>query len=318
MSTPYQLFNDFRLLVTSPNEYAASCTQQGKAFWSRIYRLMQPAKSATASRMAESVKASDDSTRRFTIAADKGYVLIQPGELPESADALTEAREIFASTDLNVVQAAIAAGRPFARLDWLPNPLSAIAQFATHPALIAPLTFYLETIPVLRAMQLMFSPNHRTVSDSSQHYHLDGQDVRSMQVFCFVEDVSEENGPLTLLDANASSKVLRAIKYRKVGAERRLQDQRVEALLDSGVRPVSIVGKAGSILIFDGDRCLHYGSRQARKARKILHYAYSSPFSFTLTAEGVRDFKRLASVQMPNWQRAVLSDWSGVTRQGRE
>jgi hypothetical protein len=159
-------------------------------------------------------------------------------------------------------------------------------------------------------MQLMFSPNHRTVSDSSQYYHLDGQDVRSIQVFCFVEDVSEENGPLTLLDANASSKVLRAIKYRKVGAERRLQDQRVEALLDSDSRPVSIVGEAGSILIFDGDRCLHYGSRQASKPRKILHYAYSSPFSFTLTDEGVRDFPQLASVQMPVWRRAVLSDWS--------
>jgi hypothetical protein len=138
-------------------------------------------------------------------------------------------------------------------------------------------------MPLLSGAQLSYSPNNEDINSSSQYFHLDGQDIKSMQVFIYCTEVSEDSGPTVILSSEKSSKVCRAFKYRKYGNQKRLDDDRVAKLIDPEKDLFHAIGSIGSILFFDGDRCLHYGSRKGKYPRKIIHFLYLTPFAFTLS-----------------------------------
>lgn len=295
-----------RELLKDPHSYAASQTQSGKRIANALYQFAHPFKRRRLEGLASVVVGNACRCQSFTIENSAGYTLVDGREWRLAEDAVAEARLHFQNVDLPKLTTEMTDREPFTRVPWQPTPASAILQLATHECFLRPIATYFGTLPILRTVQLMFSPNNSTVNGSSQYYHLDGQDVKSLQVFIFVEEVTSDNGPLTLLDATTTEAVCRATGYRKAGEQRRLTDERVAAVKQIPTQPRELVGPAGSILMFDGDRCLHYGSRKATRPRHVLHMFFTSAFSFTLKAGETGPLRECAHGNDPLWKQVVL------------
>lgn len=291
------------LLVVDHKRYARQRTLKGRRFFNALFKAVHLRSYRRLRRLASEI---GEVQPTFTIPEDAGFVLWQPSAFRPLQDAIAEANAIFDAADLEGLTRAMPEDAPFTHIPYEPRPESAIARLATHAALIKPFAEYLGVIPVLHALQLMYSPNHRLVQGSSQYYHLDGQDTKSLQVFVYLQDVSEDNGPLTLLPARVSERVAEGLRYRKAAASRRIDDEVIARSAGPDRQVHVLTGPKGSVLVFDGDRCFHYGSRKATRPRRILHYAYVTPFAFTLPDRWWEKFGHLVSRDAPEWQRRVV------------
>lgn len=292
------------LVVLDPRRFARQRTVRVRKILGALMKAIHFRTYLLRRRLTDDV---DDVLERPVIPSTDGFVLWHPSAFPLLDAAIDEANRVFDSVDLHALTQSMPTAAPFTRVPFDLTSNSAIARLAVHPILIKTFADYLGVVPVLQTVQLMYSPNHRLVPGSSQYYHLDGQDVRSLQVFVYLHDVTLDHGPLTLIPANISERIAIRLRYRKAGPMRRLDDRTVSALIDSGEDVRVLTGPKGSILVFDGDRCLHYGSRPAPLPRRILHYAYFSPFAFTLPARWWTRYEHLVPSDAPRWQRAVVA-----------
>jgi len=154
-------------------------------------------------------------------------------------------------------------------------------RFALHPPIVRMVADYIGMLPVIENMYLWYSPNEANQPGSSQYFHLDAQDVRTVQIFVYLHDIEPDCGPFVLIEAAASERLARAIGYRKAGSLKRISDE----LVAQHARPKEIhtlTGPAGSVFVCDSDRCFHYGSRQASKPRFLLAFQYYTPYAFAL------------------------------------
>jgi len=154
-----------------------------------------------------------------------------------------------------------------------------ILKLALHPSVVAAVSRYIGMVPVIENITIWYSPNDRALENSSQYYHLDGQDVRTVQLFVLLDRVTDENGPLLVIRADESDALAERVQYRKTPSTKRLEDAVVEAAASEVVR---FTGDAGDVLIADTDRCFHLGSREGRAPRRVLVIQYYSPFAFVL------------------------------------
>lgn len=154
-----------------------------------------------------------------------------------------------------------------------------ILKLALHPSVVAAVSRYIGMVPVIENITIWYSPNDRALENISQYYHLDGQDVRTVQLFVLLDRVTEENGPLLVIRADESEELAERVQYRKTPSTKRLEDAVVEA---SASQVVRFTGDAGDVLIADTDRCLNLGSREGKAPRRVLVIQYYSPFAFVL------------------------------------
>lgn len=167
------------------------------------------------------------------------------------------------------------------RVDIFDDKNKAIKDFTFHPKIIKMVGDYLGMMPVVENVILLYSPNNNNEGNSSQLFHLDAQDRRTIQIFMYLSDVDESCGPLTVLDATWSEEVIRKTGYKKRGDFKRIEDRDVFKIAPaSAVTP--FLGNSGSALMVDTDRCLHYGSRKGTKPRYVLVIQYYTPFAFPL------------------------------------
>lgn len=298
--------NALKHVLQDPHSYAAAQTQARKRIVNRLYQLTQPQKRARLQHLQAVLAASPCRCWTFDIGAAEGHTLFDARSWDLAVQAITEARATFSQADLKQLTAAMTDRQPFTQVAWRPQRASPIVELATHECFLRPIGAYFGTLPILRHVQLVYSPNNRVVGGSSQYFHLDGQDVKSLHVFIFIEDVTRDTGPLTLLDAVTSEAVCNATAYRKVGERRRLTDASVATLISTAAQPKEMVGPAGSILMFDGDRCLHFGSRRATQPRYILNMFYTSAFSFTLKTREDCGLRACARAEDPQWKRVAM------------
>jgi len=158
------------------------------------------------------------------------------------------------------------------------EPADPVLRLALHPDVLAAVAHYIGMVPVIENAVIWYSPNDRRLDNSSQYFHLDGQDVRTVQMFVFLERVTAENGPLAVMRADASEALARRVGYRKTPATKRLED---DTVLAAG-EVVHLTGEPGDVYIVDTDRCFHLGSREGRAPRRVLVIQYYSPFAFVL------------------------------------
>jgi hypothetical protein len=291
------------LLALHPKRFAAERSATGRRFFGGLLRALHFPAYRRRRRLRDEIP---ESGAPFAIPEGDGFLLWSPAAFPPLERAVAEARALFDAADLEGLTRAMPEGDPYVCVPHEPAPGSEIAALATHEGLIRPLSEYMGVLPILHTVQLMYSPNRRLVRGTSQNFHLDGQDLRSAQVFVYLDDVSEENGPVTLLKAGTSERVVRATRYRKAGSYRRIDDEVVARHVDVAREARVMTGSAGSVLIFDGDRCLHYGSRPASRPRRILQYSYLSPFAFTTPPRWWERFRRLVPDDAPAWRRGVV------------
>jgi hypothetical protein len=120
--------------------------------------------------------------------------------------------------------------------------------------------------------------------------------------------VDEQSGPLTVLPADDSQRVRRALGYLY---RQRLTDAQVASVVGTG-RERPILGPAGTTVLVDTSRCFHYGSRVGPGAipRLVTMIQYQTPYSFMLPAGAQTSlpFRRLIRSGMPALERLVLGE----------
>ncbi len=132
---------------------------------------------------------------------------------------------------------------------------------------------YLKTIPFLAYIKIFYSlPNQTT--ESSQLFHCDTEDDNQIKLFFYLDDVDENNGPFVFIPKNKSLIVMRKNKYQG----KRLKDDEVYSYINPN-DAIKFIGEKGSGLAIDTCRCLHYGSRENKKTRKLLMVQFTNHFA---------------------------------------
>jgi hypothetical protein len=159
-------------------------------------------------------------------------------------------------------------------------------DFFTNSNLIDIISNYLNEKPLLTELKLLYSPpTSDEIYSGSQLLHSDFDDNKVVKVFVFINDVDLDSGPLELINKYYSNKIIKLSKYRW-GQMNRKYKSHDDNLLDLIVKSdsdkilTSIVGSSGTIVLADTVSCLHRGSRNPIKARKILYATFSTRTSF--------------------------------------
>ncbi len=153
---------------------------------------------------------------------------------------------------------------------------STILQFAINEDLIIAITNYLNEIPILRNIDILYStytPSKKY--QGSQLFHCDWEDERQIKLFVFSNNIGINDGPINLINAKKSQEIKRKINYKY---SNRVQDQ----LINKFSKPDDIhelSGPLGTILLCDTSRCFHFGSRlnNKHKPRIITQFQYLRP-----------------------------------------
>ncbi len=236
---------------------------------------------------------------------DTGFLLVAP-------DALTECREIAAgamalvAADAAEATAGTRSGKRFLQnlLDRRSIGLtSPLMRLALRPDVLTAVSRYLRVVPLLTTLSVFRSEPRDPELKSSQLFHCDGDDVRQVKVFIYCSDVDMASGPLTILDATTSRRVMSATGYQ---FRQRLSDEDVVAVAGDA-RGVPIVGRTGSTVFVDTSRCFHFGSRvlPGAPARIAAMIQYQTPYSFMLPERSL-PYRHLADDSLSELQRLVL------------
>ena len=162
---------------------------------------------------------------------------------------------------------------------------SDVVRLALSPLFLVPITRYCGMLPVLFNLFVTRAYQPELNRNSAHHFHMDPEDIISFKVFIHLTDVDGDCGPLHVLPAHLTEKVLKAVDYRGVGY---IADERVDELvgLNNAIR---FVGRAGTVALADTTRCLHFGGRPRaadKPVRDMLVYQYLLPTSLLFPIDG--------------------------------
>lgn len=151
-----------------------------------------------------------------------------------------------------------------------------LRQLALSPELLAPVSDYIGSLPILYDAQVWYSPNHQDFDlIGSQFFHFDREDYKKLRIFIPIEEISEECGPLTLVSAKKSEEFMehRAKQGGDISMKQRFSDEEVAEVVGKDSF-ISVTGKPGDLAFADVIRCLHFGSRPSKKYKWhiMLHY----------------------------------------------
>lgn len=164
---------------------------------------------------------------------------------------------------------------PLAQEEIRGTPIDA---FIRAPQILAPVSEYLDGIPVVADVAVWHSPNRAQAGIlGSQKYHFDSEDIRQIKCFLFLDDVGEDAGPFTLLSAAKSRNVFEGLvaKVNRSKRNQKFSDDDVLAL-SGGHASVSLTGSKGTIGLVDTTNCLHFGSRPGRQTRNLMMIQFLS------------------------------------------
>jgi hypothetical protein len=158
-------------------------------------------------------------------------------------------------------------------------------DFITSSEILATVTHYLQTIPVLsktRPPGVRFMESNQNLDPDppgafahSQLHHLDLHDTPLVYVIVLIEDVTSECGPWTFLPSSVSARAVKALGNQERGRRYRVTDEEMYRVVDPKEAIVFAYPK-GTVLFIDSSRCFHYGSRRSYKPRLQMMYAYTS------------------------------------------
>lgn len=175
-----------------------------------------------------------------------------------------------------------------------------IVESALQPVLLDAAATYLGEPPRLRSVQVFWTRANRTLT-GSQRYHRDHVGERQLKAFAYLSPVGPENGPISLLPADASDRVVAAL-----GRSRgRFDDAEIER---AGEHPhrFELLGDAGTGLLADTTRCLHFGGRTREGERLLLMLQYVRPRDDVGTERGVLRPRHPAPERLDAMQRHAL------------
>jgi hypothetical protein len=155
-----------------------------------------------------------------------------------------------------------------------------LLKFLTNKNLITVIANYLKIMPWLYSADIWISHATDTVPSSSQNFHMDWEDHRIIKLFLFLDEITDEHGPLSFVNANNSKKVINYYKerYERNLVSERLTDEQVYEVVDRSDL-ISLTGPRYTTGLVDTCNVLHYGSRPSKYPRIMLSCMFASPFS---------------------------------------
>ena len=168
-------------------------------------------------------------------------------------------------------------------LSQYPEQVKLFNAFFTHPFFFNPIANYLGELPLLSELKLLYSPPTSFDEYSgSQLFHSDFDDSKLVKIFVFLEEVDEDMGPTEIIENKASELILKKTNY-KWGVKRKKYSSHDDALKDvlgNKTNHISLMGPKGATYLIDTVACLHRGSRNPKKGRKILYANFTTRTSF--------------------------------------
>jgi len=164
-----------------------------------------------------------------------------------------------------------------------PKDIVCFHNFLTNPLFIDLISKYLDDLPLLTELKLLYSPPLKSKDfKGSQLFHSDFDDNKLVKIFVFIDDVDNDTGPTEIIEKNDSKMIMEKANYNW-GQESKnysSHDDRLQNVLGKKPTIKKLVGPKGSTYFVDTVNCLHRGSRNPTKARKILYANFCSRTSF--------------------------------------
>tara|TARA_A100001011_G_scaffold356658_1_gene400870 strand:+ start:50 stop:1024 length:975 start_codon:yes stop_codon:yes gene_type:complete len=164
-----------------------------------------------------------------------------------------------------------------------PKETTSFHEFLTNPIFIKIISKYLNDIPLLTELKLLYSPPSDTKDfKGSQLFHSDFDDEKLVKIFVFIDDIDVDMGPLELIEKNDSKLIMKKVNYSwgQKSKNYSSHDDRLKDVLGKEPTRMELVGSSGSIYLVDTANCLHRGSRNPIKARKVLYANFCTRTSF--------------------------------------
>jgi hypothetical protein len=214
--------------------------------------------------------------KKVSIDKRDGYAFVSADTLPEIGLAIAEAASVYAAA---VKKQALALGdRGRSKKTFMQYAADGeetslcrdIMKLALARPLIDAVTEYLGEVPIVGNASILVSvPNDSQVG--SQLYHLDFADEKQVKLFVYVDAVTKDNGPFTFTPALVTEELVKIYNYDRG----RLSIEQVQKAVGPD-REIQVTGPAGTALLCDTSRCLHYGSNRNRTTRIVVLIQYVS------------------------------------------
>ena len=147
-----------------------------------------------------------------------------------------------------------------------------ILDFAVNDDFIKIVSAYLKTTPVLYAVQLWHGGVNQARA-GSPCFHRDGLDTSCVRIYVYLNDVSEENGPFSIIPKTLSKEVVKKTGYSS-GV---ISDKEMYEMVGRDSL-IEVKGPKGTMLGGDPTQCFHYGSRIEKGERLVIIFSYASYF----------------------------------------
>lgn len=238
----------------------------------RLKQAWNPAQMGERRRLARMMPRSDSDER---LRRD-GFLKLETSSWDHLAAALVDCEQAFETSSRT---AAIGATQAAGAKQFLVSVIrdrqalqyGAVMDLAISPSIIELVSGYFGAVPLLSSIRLWWSPPNASVVDS-QLFHCDREDQTQLKVLVNVSDVTAEAGPFTLIPADASARIKRAVDYSY--RDYQLSDEDIEKA--GGLsEAIALLGTRGTAHCVDSSRCLHYGSRSNSKLRLMLMMRYT-------------------------------------------
>lgn len=232
-------------------------------------------------RVALTKKIAKDSKPQARIPEDEGFLILDFRDNPMVMEAVECARNYANGADWDALEKT--AKKPFLidyPIDYHNEKFAPIAKLLLSPELLVPVSEYFGALPVVGDVHIWYSPNKEQSNDRSRSYHSDGLDRHHVQVFLPLEEIDEDNGPLTFLSAKQSEEIYK--KLNKDGIAYRRNQKLDDEDIYKYCKPEDAIkglAKPGQAIMADTTRCYHYGSRFGKRPRVQLLIQYYEPFS---------------------------------------
>jgi hypothetical protein len=247
----------------------------------------------------------------WSIPKEKGILIVPAEHIPEASNVIRAAKNLVGNQE--EIWLKKKKSKPQIVSDLLLQSEitldSAYMKFCLREDILSVVTAYLGIVPVLASLEVWYSqPSGVPEWGNSQLYHCDWADISQVKVFVHASNVFLENGPLTVINSDASKKVRDKIGYQFIGGNR-LPDKDIRPLIDPGEEH-ALTGPAGTVCFVDTSKCFHYGSRvqDNASARTVIIYQFVNPsaFIFPLGYGKGYPFEHLCHSQLSELQELVL------------
>jgi hypothetical protein len=222
----------------------------------------------------------------FAIPEEKGYLVLPPGTMPETAPVIEAGNALVDSighdrllTEFNPRHDTMSRGFLPPEAHELGSPYM---HFALQPDIVGAASAYLGVVPILLNIDIWYAyaPPSKKGPINASLWHLDGDDTTQVKVWIHLNDVVPQAGPLTALDASLSEDFAEHTEYDS-SVEYRIPDDKITAFIGDDDLVV-FDGPQGQVDFCDTSRCFHMGSRaeEGCEVRRVFFVKYVTPYSF--------------------------------------